>query len=442
MITKVLESWLTNQSLVGVEPGLMERVRFYQRQIPGNIQVLVADTDPFNLIAVFLACLDAQTSVFLANPDWKKAEWQKLEGVLNPDLVLGNVPSITWQGKKQTLDSVYIFIPTGGTSGKIKFAAHTWQTLGASVQGFLSYFELKEVNSFCILPLYHVSGFMQFLRSFLSGGKFYYTDYHALKKKLPLEDFQGWFISLVPTQLQYLLDQHPVWLRQFQTVLLGGAPAGASLLAQARKEQIPLAPTYGMTETAAQIATLKPGSFLQAQAGNGKILPHAQVSIIDDKGEPVAPGETGLISIQSQSLFHGYYPEINPLCEFMPGDLGYFDRQGNLQILGRQSQCIITGGEKVFPAEVEAVLGASGQISDVVVLGLPDRRWGERVVAVYVSVTNANLDQSLADYLKQRLARYKCPKQWISVPTIRRSPAGKVDYNALKTWLLSEWGET
>jgi O-succinylbenzoic acid--CoA ligase len=181
-----------------------------------------------------------------------------------------------------------IMIPTGGSSGKIKFAIHTWDTLMASVRGFTQYFQLNKVNSFCVLPLYHVSGLMQFMRSFTTGGKLAILPFKELdSSQIYNIEPSEFFISLVPTQLQRLLEKPDLitWLSQFETVLLGGAPAWNELLEKARFYRIRLAPTYGMTETASQIATVKPDDFLNGKISSGQTLPHAQITICNQKGE-------------------------------------------------------------------------------------------------------------------------------------------------------------
>ena len=206
------------------------------------------------------------------------------------------------------------------------------------MQGFTEYFSINVVNSFCILPLYHVSGLMQFMRSFTTGGKLVITS----SKKLETSQLQNinpadFFISLVPTQLQKLLQNPELtqWLSKFSTVLLGGAPPWDELLEKARYHQIRLAPTYGMTETASQIATLKPDEFLQGKFNSGKILPHAKI-IIDN--------QPGNINIQSQSLALGYYPQMwENRDNFVVDDIGFLDNQGYLHIIGRNIYKIITG---------------------------------------------------------------------------------------------------
>ncbi|HEY9660418.1 MAG TPA: 2-succinylbenzoate--CoA ligase, partial [Allocoleopsis sp.] len=328
----------------------------------------------------------------------------------------------------------WIMIPTGGSSGHIRFAIHTWETLAASVVGFQQYFNVDRIHSCCALPLYHVSGLMQFMRSFLSGGKLAIVPSHHLSTFIHQIDPTSFFLSLVPTQLHRLLHQselhHPETIDQlarFHTILLGGAPAWDELLQTARQQGIRLAPTYGMTETASQIVTLKPEDFLQHQTGCGRVLSHAQIEIRDPKGQPVPMGEIGTIAIHADSLALGYYPDRFTSEWFVTDDLGFFDPQGYLHIVGRNSRKIITGGENVFPTEVEAAIRSTQLVKDVYVLGLPDSEWGERVTAVYVPIEADVPIEALQTALSTRLTKFKQPKTWIALPELPRNAQGKVN---------------
>jgi O-succinylbenzoic acid--CoA ligase len=328
-------------------------------------------------------------------------------------------------------------IPTGGSSGRVRFAIHTWDTLTASVEACRQYFQVDRLHSCCILPLYHVSGLMQFLRSLLSGGKLAVLSAKTLNAKPCPIDPSEFFLSLVPTQLQRWLQMpaQATWLSRFHTVLLGGGPAWSDLLQTARHHQIRLAPTYGMTETASQIVTLKPDDFLQGKPGCGQALPHAQIQIRNEAGQVLAPRQVGAIAIQATSLALGYYPELFAQSEFQTDDLGFLDDQGYLHVVGRRSQKIITGGENVFPAEVEAVIRASQLVDDVCVLGIPDAEWGEAVTAVYVPSHSQASQDKLRAIVEQQLSRYKRPKRWIPVQTLPRNAQGKVNYAEVKRWL-------
>jgi O-succinylbenzoic acid--CoA ligase len=406
------------------------RVRSYYDEWNGrSLSILLAESEPFEFLAIFLAAVAARCSVFLANPAWRSTEWKQIFSLVNPDLVFGNtVPAMTNSTLDKKVFSPSILIPTGGTSGNIRFAIHTLETFSASVFGFRDYFEIDRVNSFCVLPLYHVSGLMQFLRCFLTGGNFIAIPYSKLKReRVSMINLPDYFISLVPTQLQFLLETDPAWLSSFRAVLLGGASPWPDLLEQARRYRIPLALTYGMTETASQIVTLKPEDFLSGNNSNGRVLPHAAVEI--DR-------PTGLITIKSKSLFQGYYPDRSLLNSFTSDDIGYFDENYYLYIIGRNSQKIITGGENVFPVEVEIAVRDTGLVKDVAVAGVPDSRWGQAIVAYYVPLREEIASSAIVESVKNKIAGYKQPKYWIALEEIPRNLQGKINSELLsRIWI-------
>ena len=379
--------------------------------------VLLCDRDPVQFLAGFVAACSVPSQVFLCNPDWRATEWDRVFGLVKPDLIWGTAESarISPHSPLSTA-STLIMIPTGGTSGKIRFAMHTWETLSASVQGFCDYFGAEHagsirINSFCVLPLYHVSGLMQFMRSFLSHGSFVLQSWKDLDTQSDPQDF---FLSLVPTQLQQLLI-HSDWLARFKAILLGGAPAWSDLLQEARSRNLPIAPTYGMTETASQIATLKPADFLSGIQGCGRVLPHAAIEIVNQK-----------LSIQSKSLMLGYYPNLLSEPRFDPDDLAYFDDRHFLHLIGRDSNKIISGGENIFPAEVEAAIRSTNLVQDIHVLGTPDPVWGQCVTAIYVPCDETVTVAQLHSALKSCLTSFKHPKRWIAVSQIPRTLQGKI----------------
>jgi O-succinylbenzoic acid--CoA ligase len=358
--------------------------------------------------------------------------------LLKPNVILHEGVLTAHDQPSKHLEPGWILIPTGGSSGQIRFAIHTWQTLAASVDGFQQHFGCDRIQTCCVLPLYHVSGLMQVIRVLLTDGTLAIAPFRALESSLYLpQEPDGWFISLVPTQLQRLIahSHHRAWLQRFAVILLGGAPAWSTLLDDARTHQLRIALTYGMTETASQVATLHPDNFLQGEESCGGVLPHAQIQIVTHNGEPAAPLNPGRIEISAQSLALGYCPESQPTAlphRFQTDDLGYFDDQNQLHVVGRHSQMILTGGENVFPLEVEAVLRESGCIHDVCVIGMPDPVWGEAVTAIYVPQSFEfrhpdSLLEAIAPHLNAALSRYKHPKYWIAVDELPRNAQGKVN---------------
>lgn len=408
--------------------------------------VLIAEPDPIQFLTVCLAAWSEGCTVVLANPRWGDRERQQLQALVNPKW---DAPIL--QGTKSYPCHVLegqpgqILIPTGGSSGHIKFAVHSWETLSASIEGFQAHFGLGVVHAYCVLPLFHVSGLMQVLRVLALGGCLALQPYSKLKSGERLLLKPGGFISLVPTQLQELLavgGEFIPWLQSFRAVLLGGAPAGKSLLDQAQAAHIPVALTYGMTETAAQVATLLPEEFLAGHRSSGRSLPHVKLTILNDQGQPQRSGQMGRVVIQAKSLALGYWGSSSkenflmvgsahptgPLATtgpFVTDDVGYLDDGGYLHVVGRSSTKIITGGENVFPEDIEAVLLATGWVSDACVVGLPCDRWGQRLCALVV-MDPSKLLPDLPELLRSQLVPYKLPKQWILVSALPRTAQGKL----------------
>ncbi len=373
--------------------------------------ISICTRDPIEFVAELMVGSKLGLPIFLYNPYWGTSEWEQV------DILTAQVDRYRHQN--------CIMIPTGGSSGKIEFAIHTWETLSASVWGFQEFYEVEKINSVCVLPLYHVSGLMQLLRSLLTDGKLLIIEYHQLYNinpiSIPQIESEDYFISLVPTQLQKLLDLNPIWLTQFQTILLGGAPPSLELLTRSRLAQLPLALTYGMTETASQISSLKPGEFLAGNDSCGRVLPHAEIRSIQSSDDRV-----GAIEIKARSLMLGYFPNLDLTEYFETDDLGSIDDRGYLTILGRNSGKIITGGENVLPIEVVNAIRSTGLVLDVWVVGLPDDYWGEIVTAVYVETDISVTPQDLAQAIDTKIGKYKIPKIWLKVNKIPRNFLGKI----------------
>jgi O-succinylbenzoic acid--CoA ligase len=453
-------NWLIGLDAQAIVTQFQANVAALQQmqQASGTVPtVLIAEPDPVQFLADFFAAVVLDCPVFLANPAWKALEWQQVWAQVQPDVVWGTATPDTSAFGTSTLQpgstptqhvppnhcsasSGWIMIPTGGTSGRIRFVIHTWETLMASVEGFRQFFKVDAVNAYCVLPLYHVSGLMQVLRCVASGGTLAIAPFKVMEHSPDLlcqpHDF---FLSLVPTQLQRLMRSpiHRQHLTKFRTILLGGAPAWPSLLDAARSYGIPLAPTYGMTETASQVVTLHPERFLEGHSSVGQMLPHAKISIEAlDNDQTVedlpAFATVGEIAIQCSSLALGYYPDQwFSSGIYRPDDLGYFDSDQELHLVGRKSDKIISGGENIFPAEVEAAIRSTGLVSDVAVFGMGDRHWGQVVIAMYIPIEPEVNPDMMKRQLTNRLSRYKHPKRWISMTQLPRNAQGKINRNEL-----------
>lgn len=380
--------------------------------------------------------------VFLCDPSWGPGERTALALVAQRAAI---------DHRKSKNNEGWLCVPTGGTSGGVRLARHDEKTLSAAVSGFCRHFELARVNAIDVLPAHHVSGLMARVRCAATGGQHVAWDWKRLEagRRPELNPTRGgWVISLVPTQLQRLLAQPAAvaWLRGFEIIFIGGGPIWPDLADAAAAEKLPLALTYGMTETAAMIAALRPVEFLAGARSCGVALPHARI-VLDDEGVVVVGGA---------SLFRGYFPEgtgtVDSAGPGRPGkchllddtstpagseqrgwvtqDLGRFDERGHLHVLGRRDAVIITGGKKVNPVEVEAALRASGEFEDVAVVGVPDVEWGEAVVACYLERgTGApNLGRAV-----ERLAGFQRPKRFVPIKDWPRNAQGKLNRAALQS---------
>jgi fatty-acyl-CoA synthase len=181
-----------------------------------------------------------------------------------------------------------------------------------------------------------------------------------------------------------------------------------------------------------------------ATAGNipptGKFIPNEGVRVFAEDGSVVQPGsgESGIVGV-SVGVFDGYYKdeaktsatikEVDGVVYSFPGDWATVESDGTLQLLGRGSQCINTGGEKVFPEEVEEVVKRHAAVADCLIFGIPDERFGQRIVGVYSLREGAAADAAeIIDEARAHLSSYKLPRQLVAVETTPRQPNGKADY--------------
>lgn len=354
-------------------------------------------------------------TVFLTDPHWPAATRAAL------DSLVGAAPD-------GVSDTGWLCLPTGGTSGGLRFARHDEATITAAVSGFCRHFGVQRVNAVGVLPLHHVSGLMARLRCELTGGRYVQADWKGLSSggwpELPA-GAGAWFLSLVPTQLQRLLElpDGPAFLRRFHAVFLGGAPTWGTLAHAAAAARVPVSLSYGMTETAAMIAAQQPQDFLKGDRDVGRPMPHADVSVDAEAG--------GVFRISGESVFRGYFPEQHASRSFLTEDLGEVLTGGRLRVLGRRDAVIITGGEKVAPLEVEEALRATGAFADVAVIGVEDPEWGQAVVACYPADGLRGDLNDVRSALGGHLARYKIPKRFVPVSPWPRNAQGKVNRAAL-----------
>lgn len=362
----------------------------------------------------------------------------RISPIASPEAIPGNTDN---DSQINTIDpdreATLIF--TSGSTGNAKgvrltFANHYHNALGSNRN-----IELNEGDCWLVgLPFYHVSGLSILFRCFLAGACVQLTD--DLDPASILDLLSRGIIShfsAVPPMLRRLIDElpDPGVLQALRCILLGGAPSAQSLLADCGELRLPIFTTYGMTETASQITTTKPEDGSSRWPTSGVCLPYRQIRILDEEGIPVPTGGKGEIAVRGQVVFDGYLggAKRNPAQWFRTGDHGFLDAEGYLTLAGRKDDLILSGAEKIYPAEIERVVREYSDIQDCRILAEPDEIWGERPVLVVEPKPDGTFSlESLYAYLKTRLSKIQMPDRVAVLDRFPRTPTGKIDTERLR----------
>ncbi|HKH23446.1 MAG TPA: AMP-binding protein, partial [Solirubrobacterales bacterium] len=312
------------------------------------------------------------------------------------------------------MDDLQCRILTSGTSGEPRPVSLTYGNFLFSAVG--SAFNLgvdPRDRWLCCLPLSHVAGLSIILRSVIYGTTAVLLDgFETEQVASTLVSGDISVVSLVPTQLIRLLDAGADLSRP-RAILIGGGPVPADALAEALERGATVVQTYGMTETCSQVTTLAPEDAARRVGSAGRPLLTTHVRIED--GEILVQGPT--VSRDA----------VDTDGWLRTGDLGRIDEEGFLYVTGRRSEVIVTGGENVMPAEVEATLVSHPAVADAAVVGRPDPEWQEAVCALVVLNDGAHASEDdLRAHCTQTLAGFKVPKQVDFVSSLPRTPAGKL----------------
>ncbi|QRV17370.1 acyl--CoA ligase [Haloterrigena salifodinae] len=351
-------------------------------------------------------------------------------------------------------DRTHLLMFTSGTSGEPKIVRLTLGNLVSSANA--SAFRLgvaPDDRWLCCLPMYHMGGLAPVVRSTLYGTPVVIQrefDPAATARVIDKYDITG--VSLVPTMCKRLLDAGWSPPDSLRFVLLGGAPASSELLERCREAGVPVHPTYGMTETASQIATATPEEVTTHEGTVGRPLVCTDVTVVDESGEPCPAGESGELVVAGPTVTAGYLSDAETEAAFgehglHTGDIGYRDEGGRLWVLNRRSDRIVTGGENVDPGEVIAALRSHPAVEAAAVVGLEDREWGERVAALVVPADGVETGASGTDEIDlesllarcgERLAGFKQPKTIGFADELPRTASGTVDREGVRERLLED----
>ncbi len=376
-----------------------------------EIVLAMAFSDPFVLFTSFAA--------FVSSPN---IEFAAQAGALRTEI---------------DLDAPQAIIFTSGTTGQPKGAIITYgmQWWGA-VGSALNLGHDPADRWLACMPFFHVSGLSILFRSVIYGiGVVVHPRFDAAAINRSIQEDGVTIISVVAAMVGRMLTDlgEGRYPPAFRCLLLGGGPAPVPLLETCAARAIPVVQTYGMTETCAQAVTLAPADALRKIGSAGKPLAAVQLRIMGDDGI-AGPDEAGEIQLRGPTLTPGYAERPDATARaytpdgwFATGDIGYLDAEGYLYVLDRRSDLIISGGENVYPAEIEAALLAHPAVQEAGVCGAPDAAWGQVPVAfVVLHAGAAAAPAELRAFLADRLARYKVPGAIYLVATLPRNAAGKL----------------
>lgn len=320
--------------------------------------------------------------------------------------VVGPEPETTEPGDAD------LVVFTSGTTGRPKGVRFSMLNLTAAASSSAEHLGHGPDDDWLLaMPLHHVSGLSIVVRQAYTGGSM---------TMLPGFEASGFaramksgvtMVSVVPTMLRRLLDLGP--FSGLRAVLVGGGPIPVGLLEEATERGLPVLPTYGMTETFGQVATLRPDAELEY-----KVHPLPDVEI--------RTGPDARIAVKGPQVSPGYLGRPDrPDPWFVTNDLGAIEDDGALRILGRTDTVIVTGGENVSPERIEAVVRAHPDVDEAVVVGVEDPEWGQALVCVYEGA-----DADLSEWVSERVPGFMVPKRWVRVGAIPRTSIGKPDREA------------
>jgi o-succinylbenzoate---CoA ligase len=331
-------------------------------------------------------------------------------------------------------------IYTSGTSGRPKGARITNGNLWFSaIASALHLGHHSDDVWLAAMPLFHIGGLAILFRGVIGTVPVVLHGRFEPEAVLAAIDDGATLLSVVPTMLQRLLDARGdvPWPPHLRCVLLGGSAAPRRLVEESVRRGIPVAPTYGLTEATSQVTTLLPDQAPRKPASCGLPLPLTELRITPTGAG--GPGKVGEIEIRGPTVFAGYLGDgmagSHAMADgwFRTGDAGHLDGDGCLYVVDRRVDLIVSGGENVYPAEIEQVLREHPSVLDAGVIGVADETWGSRPVAAVVwsgAPDRAHVD--LLHHCQERLPGYKIPDRFLVLAELPRLPSGKLLRRALR----------
>lgn len=341
-------------------------------------------------------------------------------------------PPAPSQGRE---DSAVLLVYTSGTTGGPKAAVHTQSNLVANMAIAAQVQQIAPQDCvLTVLPLFHVGGLcIQTLPALYAGARvILHPRFDAGETLAAIERERPTLTLQVPATMKALIE-HPRWaatdLACLRAVWAGSSLLPAALIAPFHARGVPVCNVYGATETGPVSIALPPTHAVAKVGSCGWPAPGVEVRFAQE------PADSGELLLRGPNVVQRYWPDL-PACDaegwFHTGDLATRAADGSYCIVGRAKDLIISGGENIHPAEIEAVLAEHPAVAECAAFGLPDAQWGEAVAVAVVFKPGQQADeQALREHLAARLARYKLPRRWIWLPALPKTALGKVQRGEL-----------
>jgi fatty-acyl-CoA synthase len=344
---------------------------------------------------------------------------------------------------------VSVIMYTSGTTGLPKGAMLTHgNIMWNNINSHFSFSASRDAVILTVAPLFHIGGLnVMTLHNFTLGSTLVLMrNFDPGEVLKAFDDFKVTHMFGAPAMFLFM-SQHPTFddtdFSHVETFVCGAAPPPESLLTLYANRGVSFCQGYGLTETAPFASFLTPEWAISKLGSAGQAPMFSDLKIVGDNNQTLPAGERGEICISGPNIMKGYWNRPEATAEaidsegwFHSGDVGYLDDDGFLFICDRLKDMVISGGENVYPAEVESALFEHEAIAEVAVIGLPDEKWGEAVTAVVALHKGKSLTiEELRSFAETRLAKYKLPLRLHLMDALPRNPAGKVLKYVLKEQL-------